>query len=58
MMLLVPWTQVTEMNWESNLWDMRDNKSKLVYDNMLRLFVNGYVPDYLKIQTASRSFLR
>ncbi|MBU25033.1 MAG: hypothetical protein CMD99_03275 [Gammaproteobacteria bacterium] len=30
------------------LWDMRDNKSKLVYDNMLRLFVNGYVPDYLE----------
>ena len=30
------------------LWDMQDNKSKLVYDNMLRLFVNGYVPDYLE----------
>lgn len=29
------------------LWDMRGSKSKLVYDNMLRLFVNGYVPDYL-----------
>ena len=30
------------------LWDMRGSKSKLVYDNMLRLFVNGYVPDYLE----------
>jgi hypothetical protein len=30
------------------LWDMRDNKSKLVYDRMLRLFVDGYVPDYLE----------
>ena len=30
------------------LWDRRDNKSKLMYDNMLRLFVNGYVPDYLE----------
>ena len=27
---------------------MRGSKSKLVYDNMLRLFVNGYVPDYLE----------
>ena len=30
------------------LWDMRDNKSKLVYESMLRLFVNGHVPDYLE----------
>ena len=29
-------------------WRYADNKSKLIYDNMLRLFVNGYVPDYLK----------
>ena len=29
-------------------WKYADNKSKLIYDNMLRLFVNGYVPDYLK----------
>ena len=28
-------------------WKYADNKSKLIYDNM-RLFVNGYVPDYLK----------
>ena len=30
------------------LWDTRGSKSQLVYDNMLRLFVNGYVPDYLR----------
>ena len=29
-------------------WRYADNKSKLIYDNMLRLFVNGYVPDYLE----------
>ena len=29
-------------------WNLRDNKSQLTYDNMLRLFVNGYVPDYLE----------
>ena len=29
-------------------WNLRDNKSQLIYDNMLRLFVNGYVPDYLE----------
>lgn len=29
-------------------WNLRDNKSQLIYDNMLRLFVNGYMPDYLK----------
>lgn len=30
------------------LWNLRDNKSQLIYNNMLRLFVNGYVPDYLE----------
>ena len=29
-------------------WRYADNKSKLIYDNMLRLFVNGYIPDYLE----------
>ena len=29
-------------------WDRRDNKSKLVYDHMLRMFVDGSVPDYLE----------
>ena len=29
-------------------WRYADNKSKLIYDNMLRLFVNGYLPDYLE----------
>lgn len=29
-------------------WKYADNKSKLIYDNMLRLFANGYVPDYLE----------
>lgn len=29
-------------------WDRQDNKSKLVYDNMLRMFVDGSVPDYLE----------
>ena len=35
------------MNWELNLGDMQTT-TKLIYDNMLRLFVNGYVPDYLE----------
>ncbi len=30
------------------LWDLQDNKSQLIYGNMLRLFVNGYIPDYLE----------
>ena len=30
------------------LWDFQDNKSQLIYGNMLRLFVNGYIPDYLE----------
>lgn len=30
------------------LWDRQDNKSQLIYRNMLRLFVNGYIPDYLE----------
>tara|TARA_Y200000002_G_scaffold284620_1_gene238614 strand:+ start:1789 stop:3066 length:1278 start_codon:yes stop_codon:yes gene_type:complete len=30
------------------LWNLRDNKSQVIYNNMLRLFVNGYVPDYLE----------
>ena len=30
------------------MWDLQDNKSQRIYGNMLRLFINGYIPDYLE----------